>query len=231
MDQLDTFQNFIVTHSGDISLQGLALNIIISACLCAVLGWFYVQFGTTLANRRSLAKIFVLVGVTTTLVITVIKASLALSLGLVGALSIVRFRAAIKEPEELGFLFLTIAIGLGLGADQRVVTIIALALILVSFLVYRWYTSAQQSEENFFLTVTADAEAAADTDILQDVIAVLQDECGTATLRRFEKRQHDVEMAFVVEVQRYKSLSRLNERLGALPGNPRYAFVEDFRVL
>ena len=47
----------------------------------------------------------------TTLVITVIKFSLALSLGLVGALSIVRFRAAIKEPEELVFLFLIISIG------------------------------------------------------------------------------------------------------------------------
>ena len=231
MDQLDTFQNFIVTHSGETSLQGLAVNIVISACLCAILGWFYVRFGTTLASRRSLAKIFVLVGVTTTLVITVIKASLALSLGLVGALSIVRFRAAIKEPEELAFLFLTIAIGLGLGADQRAVTIVALALILASFLVYRWYTSAQHTEENFFLTVTADTESVDDSDVLQNVITLLQEECGTAVLRRYEKRQHDVEMAFLVEVQRYKSLARLNERLGALPGNPRFAFVEDFRVL
>jgi uncharacterized membrane protein YhiD involved in acid resistance len=231
MDQLNTFQDFIVTHSGEVSLQGLAINIILSAVLCAILGWFYVRFGTTLASRRSLAKIFVLVGVTTTLVITVIKASLALSLGLVGALSIVRFRAAIKEPEELAFLFLTIAIGLGLGADQRAVTIIALILILVSFLVYRWYTAAQQTEENFFLTVTADAEADEDSEVLQEVITVLQEECGVAVLRRYEKRQQDVEMAFLVEVPRYKTLTRLNKRLGALPGSPKFAFVEDFRVL
>ena len=44
---------------------------------------------------------------------------LALSLGLVGALSIVRFRAAIKEPEELAYLFLTISVGLGFGAKVR----------------------------------------------------------------------------------------------------------------
>lgn len=47
-----------------------------------------------------------MLAITTTVVITVVKFSLALSLGLVGALSIVRFRAAIKEPEELIHLFL-----------------------------------------------------------------------------------------------------------------------------
>ena len=54
---------------------------------------------------------------TTYIVIMVVKNSLALSLGLVGALSIVRFRAAIKEPEELVYLFLIIAAGLGCGAN------------------------------------------------------------------------------------------------------------------
>ena len=53
------------------------------------------------------------------LIIFVVKSSLALSLGLVGALSIVRFRSAIKEPEELTFLFLNIALGIGFGANAR----------------------------------------------------------------------------------------------------------------
>jgi len=47
---------------------------------------------------------------TTMLVISIVKSSLALSLGLVGALSIVRFRSAIKEPEELVYIFLSMAI-------------------------------------------------------------------------------------------------------------------------
>ena len=58
------------------------------------------------------------------IIITIVKSSIALSLGLVGALSIVRFRAAIKEPEELTFLFICIAIGVGLGAGQRNIIII-----------------------------------------------------------------------------------------------------------
>ena len=51
-------------------------------------------------------------------VITIVKSSLALSLGLVGALSIVRFRTPIKETEELIMLFINLAIGLGLGASK-----------------------------------------------------------------------------------------------------------------
>ena len=54
-------------------------------------------------------------------------------IGFVGALSIVRFRSAIKDPEELTYLFLNIAIGLGLGANQPLVTIItAIVVILLS---------------------------------------------------------------------------------------------------
>ena len=49
---------------------------------------------------------------TTMLIISIVKSSLALSLGLVGALSIIRFRAAIKEPEELAYLFLAIGISI-----------------------------------------------------------------------------------------------------------------------
>ena len=57
------------------------------------------------------------------LIISIVKSSLALSLGLVGALSIVRFRAAIKEPEELVYLFFVISIGLSNGANQFLLSI------------------------------------------------------------------------------------------------------------
>ena len=75
----------------------------------------------------------------TTLVITVIKFSLALSLGLVGALSIVRFRAAIKEPEELVFLFLIISIGLANGANQFLLSIFSTILIVLILFIRSYF--------------------------------------------------------------------------------------------
>ena len=69
----------------------------------------------------------------------IVKSSLALSLGLVGALSIVRFRAAIKEPEELVYLFLIIAIGLGCGANQLIITCIGIIFALFLVVIYSGY--------------------------------------------------------------------------------------------
>ena len=68
------------------------------------------------------------------LIITIIKSSLALSLRLVGALSNIRFRTAIKEPEELMFLFISIALGLGFGANQTFITLIGFLLIIIAII-------------------------------------------------------------------------------------------------
>ena len=94
----------------------LLLHLGIAIALGHVLSWHYVRFAHVLSNKRKFARIFVFIAATTFLMITVVKRSLALSLGLVGALSIIRFRTPIKEPEELAYLFLAIAIGVGLGA-------------------------------------------------------------------------------------------------------------------
>ena len=85
----------------------------------------------------------------------IVKSSLALSLGLVGALSIVRFRAAIKEPEELVYLFLIIAIGLGCGANQLIITVIGIIFSLIIIMIYSGYLkrSKKNIEEKINLGV------------------------------------------------------------------------------
>ena len=59
MNQMTKFQDFLISHSGEISLPGLAVNLTITALLCAILGWVYVRYGATLSNRSSLARNFV----------------------------------------------------------------------------------------------------------------------------------------------------------------------------
>ena len=102
----------------EIDFQNFVINLFIVGILSYFIKLLYIRFSTTLSNREEFSKNFVILGITTCIVITVVKNSLALSLGLVGALSIVRFRAAIKEPEELVYLFLIIATGLGAGAGK-----------------------------------------------------------------------------------------------------------------
>ena len=120
-----------------IDLNSFVLSLICSVILSLLIQLFYVKFSSTLSNRMNFSKNFVILGTTTCIIIVIVKNSLALSLGLVGALSIVRFRAAIKEPEELVYLFLVIAVGLGCGAGQiKVITVGILTSLLIIFAYY-----------------------------------------------------------------------------------------------
>lgn len=113
------------------SLTVVLINLLLCMILVSLVGWFYKKFSRSLGGKTHVGGILPLIGLTVFMVITVVKSSLALSLGLVGALSIVRFRTPIKEPEELGYLFLTIAIGLGFGAGFSITTIIITVVILL----------------------------------------------------------------------------------------------------
>jgi len=129
--------NFFMNDTIQIDLNGFILSLICSVILSLLIQLFYVKFSSTLSNRMNFSKNFVILGTTTCIIIVIVKNSLALSLGLVGALSIVRFRAAIKEPEELVYLFLVIAVGLGCGAGQiKVITVGILTSLLIIFAYY-----------------------------------------------------------------------------------------------
>ena len=127
---------FFSNEAIQIDLTTFLISLLTVAFLCFLIQIFYIRFSSTLSNRFNFSKTFIILGVTTCIVIMIVKNSLALSLGLVGALSIVRFRAAIKEPEELVYLFLIIAAGLGCGAGQLQITIVGIIFSLVIIYVY-----------------------------------------------------------------------------------------------
>jgi len=133
------YLNFFLNEQIQVNLLTFIEGLLLAAFLSFIIQITYLKFSTSLSNKFDFSKIFIILGLTTTLVITIVKSSLALSLGLVGALSIVRFRAAIKEPEELVYLFLIISIGLGCGAGQLKITLIGILsaiLIIIIFSVF-----------------------------------------------------------------------------------------------
>ena len=119
MDEDFGMKEFITNQSVEVSLSSFAANLIFAAFLAYLLSLLYERFGQSLSNRKLFSKNLISLTMTTMLVISIVKSSLALSLGLVGALSIVRFRAAIKEPEELVYLFLAISIYLDEGSTPK----------------------------------------------------------------------------------------------------------------
>jgi hypothetical protein len=131
--------SFFLNQNIQVEIPGFVLSLLCAAILSFFVQLFYIKYSSTLSNKKEFSKNFVILAVTTCIVIMIVKSSLALSLGLVGALSIVRFRAAIKEPEELVYLFLIIAIGLGCGANQLTITIIGIIFALVVIVIYSRY--------------------------------------------------------------------------------------------
>ena len=129
-------ENFFLNSNIEINFGNFFIALLLSLLLSLVVKITYLKVGRALNDKDYFSDTFIPLAVITTLVITVVKFSLALSLGLVGALSIVRFRAAIKEPEELVYLFFVIAIGLANGANQFLLSIIS-TLIIVFFLIIR----------------------------------------------------------------------------------------------
>ena len=128
MNNLDNLLS--VQQFAEQSISAVLINLFLCMMLVSLIGWFYKKFSRSLGGKTHVGAILPLIGLTVFMVITVVKSSLALSLGLVGALSIVRFRTPIKEPEELGYLFLTIAVGLGFGAGFSLLTVIITVAIL-----------------------------------------------------------------------------------------------------
>ena len=144
-----SLENFFLNSNIEIDFGNFFIAILLSFLLSLIVKFTYVKVGRALNDKDYFSDTFIPLAIITTLVITVIKFSLALSLGLVGALSIVRFRAAIKEPEELVYLFFIIAIGLANGANQFILSIIA-TLIIVAFLFLRnFYKSRKNNNGNF----------------------------------------------------------------------------------
>jgi uncharacterized membrane protein YhiD involved in acid resistance len=194
-----SFEDFLVAESVQIPVVSFLVNLLLAALLAVVLGRVYVTCGTALSNRRLFARNFLLLTMTIMLVITIVKSSLALSLGLVGALSIVRYRAAIKEPEELAYLFLAIAIGLGFGANQGVVTLAAFLIIIgVIFIQSRF--GERRTSPNLYLTVSTGAPQEVG---LKEIVAALEKHCSMVSLRRFDETADGLEASFLVEYRNF----------------------------
>ena len=108
-----------------------SISITLAIITSFVLKFTYEEKSRSLSSKKQMSTILPLLTIVTFLVIMIVKSSLALSLGLVGALSIVRFRTPIKEPEDLIYLFLAIGLGIGYGALQILITTSVFVVIML----------------------------------------------------------------------------------------------------
>ena len=219
-----TFEEFLTVSRAQIPLFSFIINLVFTAILSFILSKIYDKYGTSLSNRKMFSKNFLLIAMTTMLIITIVKSSLALSLGLVGALSIIRFRTAIKEPEELAFLFLAIGLGLGFGADQTLITIIAFTIISIIVIILKTLSNEEYDNQNLYLTINS---ANSKKPSLNDILNVLNQYCSAISLKRLDETKEITEISFLVEFDHFEQLNKAKNALNELDDKFTFSFLDN----
>ncbi len=228
MNPAQTFQQYLTTTSVHIPIVSFAINLFLSAVLSFILAILYERYADSISNRTIFARNFLLITMTTMLIISIVKSSLALSLGLVGALSIVRFRAAIKEPEELAYLFLAIGIGLGLGADQVTITILAFTIISSILMLRKYFLYSTQNTQNLHLTISSHNPHRIE---LGEVLDTLKRHCSSVDLKRFDETKDALEASFFVEIHDSKQLLDTKNALRELSESLKVSFLDNKAIV
>ena len=224
MKNLPVLQELATRTVEQVSVWVIIYNLFLSAVLSLILGWVYTKYGSALSNRQQFARNFLPITMTTMFIITIVKSSLALSLGLIGALSIIRFRTAIKEPEELSYLFLAIAIGMGIGANQAIITVITLLTIAAIVCLKNVNNSSVESGQHLYLTVSSTTQ---DGNELDAIIKVLQKHCTHVNLKRFDENSNLLEVSFLVGFESYSQLEMGKSELQGLNDSMRISFLDN----
>jgi uncharacterized membrane protein YhiD involved in acid resistance len=215
MDQLITLE--------PLSLGALIINLVVGALLSAGVAWYYARFGEALSNRIKFARLLPVLCLTTMLVISVVKASLALSLGLVGALSIVRFRTAIKDPEELIYLFISIAIGIGLGADQQVPTVVAVCVLLALLLATRLVTRRAEKQNLYLHIQVPESETTSTFEAVNDILVR---HAQFVDMRRLDRQDGLLQLTYFLDCKDNGDLSKLMDELEEHMPRCTFSFID-----
>lgn len=135
MGFLDVIKKGVIEEfSGSISTVELCLSLFTALVAALIVNFVYRKTYTGVSYTRSFSLSIILLAMVTSLVIRTINSNLALSLGMVGALSIVRFRTAVKDATDTIFMFLSITIGIMSGAGLYLITLIATLLLSIFYI-------------------------------------------------------------------------------------------------
>ena len=160
---------------GTVSYIDILLGLACSFGIGMFIYWIYKKYFRGVVYNYNVS--FVLMTMITTLIIMTISTNIILSLGMVGALSIVRFRTAVKDPLDIVYMFWAIAAGIATGAKMYPLSIIG---SLVFGIVIAWLSKKKTKHEAYLLIVRHTDEA---TDELRVLLRKLNTKLKSKSIR------------------------------------------------
>ena len=140
----DIFKSSFLENVTAVSITDMAIALVLSFCLGMFIFFVYKKTYSGVMFSQAFGGSLIAMTMITTMVILAVTSNVVLSLGMVGALSIVRFRTAIKEPMDIAFLFWAIAGGIVLAAGMIPLAVVGSIIIGVIMIVFCNWKSAQK---------------------------------------------------------------------------------------
>jgi uncharacterized membrane protein YhiD involved in acid resistance len=128
--------------TGEFSFMDVALALLLSFALSVFIGWIYKITHRGTSYTQSFVFTLVINGMVVALVMMIVGSNIARAFSLVGALSIIRFRNALKETRDVGFIFLTMAVGMAVGTKFYLLAVVAavvIGLVIVLMMRLNWF--------------------------------------------------------------------------------------------
>jgi hypothetical protein len=135
--------------SGTFSVGDVAIALSLSFVLSAMIGWVYRFTHRNISYSQSYVQTLVVLGMLIALIMLVVGSNIARAFALVGALSVVRFRNAIKETRDVGFIFLVMGVGMAAGTrfyTLAIVAAVAISLVIVVMFRFNWFAADVQRQ-------------------------------------------------------------------------------------
>ena len=205
-------------------------NLAVGLVLAVIFAWLVSKSTRLVVDTTQYMPLFLLLIPTMILIITVIKTSIALSLGLVGALSIIRFRTPIKEPEELAYIFIAIAIGLGLGANQVLATVVGFAVVAIVMLPAMFKRSAAARSHNAYIDVVLQSKDGTKFD-MEKFTSILDDASLKYRIKRVTETSERNEITLQVPSLDFAIYEKVKHELANRYQTVEISIIDNARVI
>ena len=191
-----------------------AFIFVISASLLSAfaISSLYTYFFSRRATGSQVHRAFPLLSIAITVIFITIQFSLPLSLGLLGALSIVRFRTPIKEPEEIGFIMLVIASSLSCATFNIIFTVILAVFAILALIVMEWVTPMTKGNLNGGMLVVRGPKNKDPGKTINEIQRVCEQWLRKGSLHSITCEE-DICITFVFHKTRKSDISSLTEKI------------------
>ena len=158
MSVADTIKKSVLENfTGTISVTDMLISLVVAFLIGLFIIYVYRKTYTGVVYSKAFSLCILMLAMVTAMIIRTISSNISLSLGMVGALSIVRFRTAVKEPVDTGFMFWGISAGIMAGAGLYIIAVIASLILGVLYFVT--YLMGFRVANRYLLVLKYEAEA------------------------------------------------------------------------